>query len=128
MKDYREPREIAGFRRNGESGAAVERQHFRTKTMPIKTYRPITPTLRFKTSLVNDDLTTDKPHKPLLAVKQRTGGRRNKGDMTIRHQGGGHKQMLRLILRAFKQKVMPKLKKKGLMLNINNSKKKLNVN
>lgn len=65
--------------------------------MPIKTYRPITPTLRFKTSLVNDDLTTDKPHKPLLAVKQRTGGRRNKGDLTIRHQGGGHKQMLRLI-------------------------------
>jgi large subunit ribosomal protein L2 len=53
--------------------------------------------LRFKTSLVNDDLTTDKPHKPLLAVKQRTGGRRNQGDMTIRHQGGGHKQMLRLI-------------------------------
>ncbi len=28
--------------------------------MPIKTYRPITPTLRFKTSLVNDDLTTDQ--------------------------------------------------------------------
>ena len=36
--------------------------------MAIKTYRPITPTLRFQTSLVNDDLTTDKPHKPLLAV------------------------------------------------------------
>ena len=42
--------------------------------MAIKTYRPITPTLRFQTSLVNDDLTTNKPHKPLLAVKQRTGG------------------------------------------------------
>ena len=65
--------------------------------MPIKTYRPITPTLRFQTSLVNDDLTTDKPHKPLLAVKQRTGGRRNTGDLTIRHHGGGHKQKLRLI-------------------------------
>ena len=38
--------------------------------MAIKTYRPITPTLRFKTSLVNDDLTTDKPHKPLLTVTQ----------------------------------------------------------
>jgi large subunit ribosomal protein L2 len=65
--------------------------------MAIKTYRPITPTLRFKTTQVNDDLTTDKPHKPLLAVKQRTGGRRNQGDLTIRHQGGGHKQKLRLI-------------------------------
>ena len=37
--------------------------------MPIKTYRPITPTLRFQTTLVNDDITTDKPHKPLLAVE-----------------------------------------------------------
>jgi len=65
--------------------------------MAIKTYRPVTPTLRFQTTQVNDDLTTDRPHKPLLAVKQRTGGRRNSGDLTIRHQGGGHKQMLRLI-------------------------------
>ena len=65
--------------------------------MPIKTYRPITPTLRFQTSLVNDDLTTDTPHKPLLAVRKRTGGRRNTGDLTIRHHGGGHKQQLRLI-------------------------------
>src|SRR6201999_2120801 len=65
--------------------------------MPIKTYRPNTPTLRFQTSLVNDDITTDKPYKPLLTIKQRTGGRRNSGDMTIRHHGGGHKQKLRLI-------------------------------
>jgi len=50
--------------------------------MPIKTYRPVTPTLRFKTSIVNDDLTTNKPHKPLLAVRKRTGGRRNSGDLT----------------------------------------------
>ena len=65
--------------------------------MPIKTYRPITPTLRFQTSLVNDDLTTDTPHKPLLTVRKRTGGRRNTGDLTIRHHGGGHKRQLRLI-------------------------------
>src|ERR1700731_4399862 len=65
--------------------------------MPIKTYRPITPTLRFQTSLRNDIIPTNRPHKPLLAVKQRTGGRRNSGDLTIRHHGGGHKQKLRLI-------------------------------
>src|ERR1700742_2605512 len=65
--------------------------------MPIKSFRPITPTLRFQTKLVNDDITTDKPHKPLLAVKQRTGGRNNTGKLSIRHQGGGHKQKLRLI-------------------------------
>jgi large subunit ribosomal protein L2 len=65
--------------------------------MPIKSFRPITPSLRFATKLVNDDITTDKPHKPLLGVKQRTGGRNNKGGLTMRHHGGGHKQKLRLI-------------------------------
>jgi large subunit ribosomal protein L2 len=65
--------------------------------MAIKTYRPVTPTLRFQTSLTTDDLTTSTPHKPLLTTRKRTGGRRNSGDMTIRHHGGGHKQKLRLI-------------------------------
>src|SRR6201991_615020 len=65
--------------------------------MPIKSFRPMTPTLRFQTKLVNDDLTTDKPHKPLLSVKPRTGGRNNMGKLVIRHQGGGHKQKLRII-------------------------------
>src|SRR5271167_1520248 len=65
--------------------------------MAIKTYRPITPTLRFQTTLVNDDITTSSPHKPLLTTRKRTGGRRNAGDLTVRHQGGGHKQKIRLI-------------------------------
>ena len=65
--------------------------------MPIKSFRPITPTLRFQTKLVNDDITTSKPHKPLLAPKQRTGGRNSAGLLSIRHQGGGHKKQLRLI-------------------------------
>src|SRR5512138_3355641 len=65
--------------------------------MAIKTYRPVTSTLRFKTTLVNDDLTTNRPHKPLVETKQRTGGRRNSGDITIWHRGGGHKRKLRII-------------------------------
>jgi large subunit ribosomal protein L2 len=65
--------------------------------MAIKTYRPITPTLRFKTTQVNDDITTSEPHKPLLVTRQRTGGRRNSGDLTMRHHGGGHKKQIRLI-------------------------------
>jgi large subunit ribosomal protein L2 len=65
--------------------------------MAIKTYRPITPTLRFKTSQVNDDLTTNRPYKPLTESKQRTGGRRNSGDLTIWHRGGGHKRKIRVI-------------------------------
>src|SRR6201997_1549880 len=65
--------------------------------MAIKTYRPTTQTLRYRTTLVNDDITTKNPHKPLLEPKQRTGGRRNSGDITIWHRGGGHKRKLRII-------------------------------
>src|SRR5664280_1833970 len=65
--------------------------------MAIKTYRPVTPSRRFATSTVNDDLTTNRPHKPLTEPKQRTGGRRNSGDLTIWHRGGGHKRKLRII-------------------------------
>ena len=65
--------------------------------MAIRTYRPVTPTRRFTTSTVNDDLTTSRPYKPLTEPKQRTGGRRNSGDQTIWHRGGGHKRKLRVI-------------------------------
>jgi large subunit ribosomal protein L2 len=63
--------------------------------MAIKTYKPRTETLRFKTTIVNDDLTTNRPHKPLTSPKLRTGGRRNAGDLTSRFRGGGHKRKLR---------------------------------
>ncbi|MGH9492356.1 MAG: 50S ribosomal protein L2 [Terriglobales bacterium] len=65
--------------------------------MAIKTYRPTTSTLRFQTTLVNDELTTNRPHKPLTEAKHRTGGRRNRGDITSWHRGGGHKRKVRLI-------------------------------
>jgi large subunit ribosomal protein L2 len=65
--------------------------------MAIKTYRPYTPSRRFTSTLVNDDITTNKPHKALTERKMKTGGRRNAGDMTIRHHGGGHKQKIRII-------------------------------
>ncbi len=65
--------------------------------MAIKTYRPVTSTLRFQTTLVNEDLTTDRPHKPLVESKQRTGGRRNSGDITSWWRGGGHKKKYRVI-------------------------------
>ena len=65
--------------------------------MAIKTYRPVTSTLRFQTTLVNDELTTNRPHKALTESKQRTGGRRNQGDITSRFRGGGHKQKYRII-------------------------------
>ncbi|MGH9676763.1 MAG: 50S ribosomal protein L2 [Candidatus Acidiferrum sp.] len=65
--------------------------------MAIKTYRPMTPSQRFATTIVNDELTTDRPHKPLTRIKLRTGGRRNAGDITVWHRGGGHKRKLRAV-------------------------------
>src|SRR6201982_486099 len=65
--------------------------------MAIKTHSPTPQPLRYRTTIVNDDLTTSQPHKPLLEPKQRTGGRRNSGDITIWHRGGGHKRKLRII-------------------------------
>jgi len=43
--------------------------------------------LRYRTTIVNDDITTRHPHKPLIEPKPRTGGRRNSGDMTMRFIG-----------------------------------------
>src|SRR3954468_21696806 len=65
--------------------------------MAIKTYRPLTPSQRFTTTVVNDDITADRPHKPLTKAKMNTGGRRNSGDLTSWHRGGGHKRKLRSI-------------------------------
>src|SRR5437763_5050795 len=65
--------------------------------MAIKTYRPVTPSRRFTTTLTNDELSTNRPHKPLTRIKLRTGGRRNSGDITSWHRGGGHKRKIRTI-------------------------------
>ncbi|MGH9518054.1 MAG: 50S ribosomal protein L2, partial [Terriglobales bacterium] len=65
--------------------------------MPIKTYRPTTPTRRYQSVVVSAELTGVRPHKPLLEPKPRTGGRRNAGDTTIWHRGGGHKRRYRII-------------------------------
>src|SRR5881396_1430851 len=65
--------------------------------MAIKTYRPTTQTLRYRTTLSSADLTTDRPHKPLTEPKYRQGGRRNSGDTTMRFRGGGHKRKLRIV-------------------------------
>ncbi|HXE89678.1 MAG TPA: 50S ribosomal protein L2 [Terriglobales bacterium] len=65
--------------------------------MAIKTYRPVTATRRVQTTLANDDLTTDRPYKPLTEPLRKSGGRRNAGDITVWHRGGGHKRKLRLI-------------------------------
>jgi large subunit ribosomal protein L2 len=65
--------------------------------MAIKTYRPVTPTLRYKTTNLLENVTSKTPHKPLLVAKRRTSGRNNQGRITVRHHGGGHKRFYRII-------------------------------
>ena len=65
--------------------------------MAIKTYRPTTQTLRYRTSVTTDDITSSTPHKPLVEGKISSGGRRNSGDTTMRFRGGGNKRKLRTI-------------------------------
>src|SRR3974390_2540351 len=65
--------------------------------MAIKTYRPTTQTLRFRTTLATDDITAAKPYKPLVEGKLRTGGRPHSGETTMRFRGGGNKRKLRMI-------------------------------
>lgn len=65
--------------------------------MPIKQFRPITPSLRFKTAYTFEELTTKKPLKSLTISRKSSGGRNNFGRMTVRHRGGGHKRHIRVI-------------------------------
>jgi len=65
--------------------------------MALKNFRPLTPALRFKSLPSFDEITKDRPHKSLLEVKKRSGGRNAHGRLTSRHIGGGHKQKYRKV-------------------------------
>ena len=65
--------------------------------MPIKTYRPTTPTRRFQTTVVRDELSRGRPEKGLVKGKRKHGGRNNKGRVCIRFRGGGAKRKYREI-------------------------------
>lgn len=65
--------------------------------MAIKKYRPTTPSRRFITGFDFAEITKSYPEKSLLLPLKKKGGRNNYGRITTRHQGGGHKRMLRLI-------------------------------
>src|SRR5665811_1835578 len=64
--------------------------------MPIKTYRPVTPTRRFQTVVSREDITRDRPEKSLVQPKKRTGGRNSTGRVTLRFIGGA-KQAYRVV-------------------------------
>jgi len=80
--------------------------------MALRSYRPLTPTLRFKATPAFTTVTTKKsrPVKSLTEAKKKTGGRNNRGRLTSRHIGGGHKQKYR--------KIDFKRRKRGIMADV----------
>jgi large subunit ribosomal protein L2 len=65
--------------------------------MPVKTFRPLTPSLRYKTIADFSDITKTTPEKSLVVIRKKTGGRNMYGRVTARGIGGGHKQKLRIV-------------------------------
>lgn len=65
--------------------------------MGVKTYRPVTSTLRYKTTSDFSDVTETTPERSLLVHLTKSGGRNNQGRITSRHRGGGHKQFYRIV-------------------------------
>ncbi len=65
--------------------------------MPVKSFRPLTPSTRYITIASFDDITKTTPEKNLVVIRKKTGGRNCYGRMTARGIGGGHKQKLRLV-------------------------------
>src|SRR5512145_1059445 len=65
--------------------------------MPVKTFRPLTPSTRYITYADFSDITKTKPEKSLVETRKRSGGRNAYGRVTARGIGGGHKQKLRLV-------------------------------
>ena len=65
--------------------------------MPLRSYKPTSAGRRFVTRPTFEEITTDKPYKPLLESKKRISGRNDQGRLTVRHRGGGQKRAYRRI-------------------------------
>ena len=65
--------------------------------MAIKSFNPYSPSRRSMTVSTFEEITTDKPHRPLVVKLNKHAGRNYTGKTTVRHQGGGHKRQYRII-------------------------------
>jgi len=65
--------------------------------MAVKKFKPTSPGIRQMTVSDFAEITTDKPEKSLLEPLKRSGGRNNKGRISVRYRGGGHKRTYRII-------------------------------
>lgn len=65
--------------------------------MPLKLYRPTSAAQRSLTTVLRDEIDDKRPEKSLVKRKKRMAGRNHTGKITVRHQGGGHRKMVREI-------------------------------
>jgi large subunit ribosomal protein L2 len=65
--------------------------------MTLKSYRPLTPVLRYKTTASFDQITTNEPYKPLTVSLKNWSGHNSDGHITVRHKGGGSKRYYRIV-------------------------------
>ncbi|OIQ59058.1 50S ribosomal protein L2 [Moorella thermoacetica] len=65
--------------------------------MAIKKFKPTSPGRRQMTVSTFAEITATEPYKPLVEPLKKTGGRNNQGRLTVRHRGGGHKRLYRVI-------------------------------
>ena len=65
--------------------------------MPVKKYKPTSPGRRFQEVSTFEEITSERPHKPLTSIIKKSGGRNVYGRITARSRGGGHKRRYRVI-------------------------------
>ncbi|MBK1831803.1 50S ribosomal protein L2 [Verrucomicrobiaceae bacterium R5-34] len=65
--------------------------------MPLKKFKPVTPSNRYKEWPSYEEITKTTPEKSLTRPLKKSGGRNNQGRITCRHKGGGHKRKYRLV-------------------------------
>jgi len=65
--------------------------------MPLQQQKPTSAGRRFVVKVTTPDLYKGEPHAPLLSKLSKSGGRNNKGRITTRHRGGGHKRHYRMV-------------------------------
>ncbi len=65
--------------------------------MAIKVYKPTTPSRRAMTGYSFEEITKDTPERSLIVIRKAHAGRNNVGRVTVRHQGGGSRQYIRII-------------------------------
>ena len=65
--------------------------------MAIKKYKPVTPSLRGMTGYTFEEITKSKPERSLIVPRTKHAGRNVHGRITVRHQGGGNRQQIRMV-------------------------------